>query len=89
MTISSAGTTSTGAVSASVILPTGCAQRDVSTHVAINTKQILKTSEGCTDIGPSRIQRRAPETVRPMTKTDASPMRPSRKKSGARRTRRR
>src|SRR5207245_5883433 len=41
------------------------AQRDVSTHVAISTKQSLKTSEGCTDIGPSRIQRRAPETVRP------------------------
>src|SRR5467141_2215072 len=67
LTISSAGTTSTGAVSASVILPTGCAQRDVSTHVAISTKQILKTSEGCTDIGPIRIQRRAPETERPQT----------------------
>ena len=89
MTISATGTTSTGTVSASVVLPTGCAQRDVSTHVAISTKQSLKTSEGCTDIGPSRIQRRAPETVRPSTNTEASPTRPITKNTGASRTRRR
>jgi hypothetical protein len=75
--MSSAGTTRTGAVRATVILPIGCAHRDVSTHVAIKTKQILNTSDGCTDIGPKRIQRRAPETVRPMRKTVTSPASPN------------
>ena len=50
-------------------LPTGCAQREVSAQATMRMKQSLKSSEGCTESGPTRIQRRAPETVRPSTKT--------------------
>ena len=39
--------------------------REVRTHASMSTKTILNSSDGCTVKGPRRIQRRAPDTVRP------------------------
>jgi hypothetical protein len=78
LTISTAGIRATGAARISAILPTGWAQREVTSQTAIRTKQSLNISEGCTDSGPMRSQRRAPDTVRPSAKTATSATRPPR-----------
>jgi len=76
--ISTIGPARIGSVRASVVLPTGWAQRDVIAHTTMSRKHTLKISEGWIDSGPNTTQRRAPDTVRPSTKTAASPIRPSR-----------
>ena len=63
--ISTAGTATIGRVRINVMRPTGCAHRDVIAQTTMRTKQTLKSSDGWIDIGPSTIQRRAPDTVRP------------------------
>ena len=76
--ISTNGITAMGSTSTSVKRLTGCAHREVRTHTAMSTKASLKSSEGCTLTEPMTTQRRAPDTVRPSTNTDARPARPSR-----------
>ncbi len=70
--MSAAGTRASGAAIASVVLVIGWAQREVSSHTAISTKHSLNSSDGWTDIGPTKTHRRAPDTVRPSTKTAIS-----------------
>ena len=49
----------------------------VSSQTAISTKHSLNSSEGCTETGPTKIHRRAPDTVRPSTKTATRAASPS------------
>ena len=47
-------------------------QRDVKNQTTVKMNASLKSSEGCTESGPTPIQRRAPDTDRPTTKTEAT-----------------
>ena len=52
-------------------------EREVSAQARVMMKISLKSSDGCTVKGPTWIQRRAPETVRPRTNTESRSPRPT------------
>jgi len=75
--ISTTGTATSGSIMIRESFPTGCAQRDVSAQTIMSRKHTLKSSDGCTESGPKTTHRRAPDTVRPSAKTEASPASPT------------
>ena len=66
-----------GSTKPMVTRPSDCAHREVSHQAIMSTKVILNSSDGCTETGPSKIHRRAPDTLRPRTKTVTRPTSPS------------